>query len=265
MKCLRCGQNKIMKSGRSVAIKDVTYYLCGCGNVMMEQGNVLTNTPEDHSMLTQLLIQDASKSLGLPAPFVSLDKRTLELEMQPAETIDMIKSFISSLAEHDNDGDEDYEDDYYEDEYDEDEYDDDDYYDEEEDEEDDHDECLKKAEENLAKAMFEKNFKMLLNDLNLSHRYDEIIDDELLAEITDHIRNAKSIQEIISLAALTTEKVKARIQVIQQEKKNYIIKKKKNNEMVMLMNQTEEEIKKYLNVISLYTEYEIYELKDVNL
>ena len=73
MKCLKC-ESVIIKKGESTMVKGLTYCLCSrCGNVMLLQNGKLTNTPEDDSPATKLMVEDAAKALNLPTSIVSLD------------------------------------------------------------------------------------------------------------------------------------------------------------------------------------------------
>ena len=106
MKCLKC-ESVIIKKGESTMVKGLTYCLCSrCGNVMLLQNGKLTNTPEDDSPATKLMVEDAAKALNLPTSIVSLDGKIPSLEVQLEEMKDHFADFVSGLFEEEEENEE---------------------------------------------------------------------------------------------------------------------------------------------------------------
>ena len=111
MKCLKC-ESIIVKKGESTMVKGLTYCLCSrCGNVMLLQNGKLTNTPEDDSPATKLMVEDAAKALNLPTSIVSLDGKIPSLEVQLEEMKDHFADFVSGLFEEEEEENEEAEED----------------------------------------------------------------------------------------------------------------------------------------------------------
>lgn len=125
-KCLNCNSESLKISEReSSLIPSAKYAVCHhCGNAMFVINDQLIATPTNNNPRTKLLIQDAADCFNMNGA-ASLDGKTTPVDIQPAQTIDSIKSYIEEQLNKAN-YDFDDEDEYY------DEEDDYDYYDDKE-------------------------------------------------------------------------------------------------------------------------------------
>lgn len=188
MKCLKC-ESIITKKGESTMVKGLTYCLCqSCGNVMLLQNGKLTNTPEDNSPATKLMIEDAAKALNLPTPIVSLDGKTLSLEMQLEEMKEHFADFVSDLFEE-----------------------------EEEDEED----VISKMLNKIAKD-FEENLSMRdvvesMNDPKAISAYNLFKDLDMLEEVEKEIKECNSIEELMEAAIKRAKLVEEKLASLKED------------------------------------------------
>lgn len=191
MKCLKC-ESIITKKGESTMVKGLTYCLCqSCGNVMLLQNGKLTNTPEDNSPATKLMIEDAAKALNLPTPIVSLDGKTLSLEMQLEEMKEHFADFVSDLFEE-----------------------------EEEDEEDEED-VISKMLNKIAKD-FEENLSMRdivesMNNPKAISAYNLFKDLNMLEEVEKEIKECNSVEELMEAAIKRAELVEEKLASLKED------------------------------------------------
>ena len=174
MKCLKC-ESVIIKKGESTMVKGLTYCLCSrCGNVMLLQNGKLTNTPEDDSPATKLMVEDAAKALNLPTSIVSLDGKIPSLEVQLEEMKDHFADFVSGLFE------------------------------EEEENEEAEEDVISKMLNDIAKD-FEENLSMrniveAMNDPKAMSVYNLFKDLNMLEEVEKEIEECNSIEELMEAA-----------------------------------------------------------------
>ena len=191
MKCLKC-ESIIVKKGESTMVKGLTYCLCSrCGNVMLLQNGKLTNTPEDDSPATKLMVEDAAKALNLPTPIVSLDGKTLSLEMQLEEMKDHFADFVSDLFE------------------------------EEEENEEAEEDVISKMLNDIAKD-FEENLSMrniveAMNDPKAMSVYNLFKDLDMLEEVEKEIEECNSIEELIEAAIKRAKLVEEKLASLKEE------------------------------------------------
>lgn len=190
MKCLKC-ESVIVKKGESTMVKGLTYCLCqSCGNVMLLQNGKLTNTPEDNSPATKLMIEDAAKALNLPTPIVSLDGKTPSLEMQLEEMKDHFADFVSDLFE-------------------------------EEDKEEEEEDVISKMLNDIVKD-FEENISMrniveAMNDPKAMSVYNLFKDLNMLEEVEKEIEECNSIEELIEAAIKRAKLVEEKLASLKED------------------------------------------------
>lgn len=193
MKCLKC-ESVIIKKGESTMVKGLTYCLCqSCGNVMLLQNGKLINTPEDDSPTTKLMIEDAAKALNLPTPIVSLDGKTLSLEMQLEEMKDHFADFVSSLFEEE----------------------------EEEENEEAEEDIISKILNDIAKD-FEENISMRdivesMNDPKTMFAYNLFKDLDMLEEVEKEIKECNSIEELMEAAIKRAKLVEEKLASLKED------------------------------------------------
>lgn len=191
MKCLKC-ESIITKKGESTMVKGLTYCLCpSCGNVMLLQNGKLTNTPEDDSPATKLMIEDAAKALNLPTSIVSLDGKIPSLEMQLEEMKDHFADFVSSLFE------------------------------EEEENEEAEEDVISKMLNDIAKD-FEENLSMrniveAMNDPKAMSVYNLFKDLNMLEEVEKEIEECNSIEELIEAAIKRAKLVEEKLALLKED------------------------------------------------
>lgn len=192
MKCLKC-ESVIVKKGESTMVKGLTYCLCqSCGNVMLLQNGKLTNTPEDNSPVTKLMVVDAAKALNLPTPIVSLDGKTPSLEMQLEEMKDHFADFVSGLFEE-----------------------------EEEENEEAEEDVISKMLNDIAKD-FEKNLSMrniveAMNDPKAMSVYNLFKDLNMLEEVEKEIEECNSIEELMEAAIKRAKLVEEKLASLKED------------------------------------------------
>ena len=192
MKCLKC-ESVIVKKGESTMVKGLTYCLCqSCGNVMLLQNGKLTNTPEDDSPATKLMIEDAAKALNLPTPIVSLDGKIPSLEMQLEEMKDHFADFVSGLFEE-----------------------------EEEENEEAEEDVISKMLNDIAKD-FEENLSMrniveAMNDPKAMSVYNLFKDLDMLEEVEKEIEECNSIEELIEAAIKRAKLVEEKLASLKED------------------------------------------------
>lgn len=190
MKCLKC-ESITTKKGESTMVKGLTYCLCqSCGNVMLLQNGKLTNTPEDNSPATKLMIEDAAKALNLPTPIVSLDGKTLSLEMQLEEMKDHFADFVSDLFE-------------------------------EEDKEEEEEDVISKMLNEVIKD-FEENISMRdivesMNDPKAMSAYNLFKDLDMLEEVEKEIKECNSIEELMEAAIKRAKLVEEKLALLKED------------------------------------------------
>lgn len=194
MKCLKC-ESVIIKKGESTMVKGLTYCLCqSCGNVMLLQNGKLINTPEDDSPTTKLMIEDAAKALNLPTPIVSLDGKTLSLEMQLEEMKDHFADFVSGLFEEEE---------------------------EEEENEEAEEDIISKILNDIAKD-FEENISMRdivesMNDPKTMFAYNLFKDLDMLEEVEKEIKECNSIEELMEAAIKRAKLVEEKLALLKED------------------------------------------------
>ena len=191
MKCLKC-ESIIVKKGESTMVKGLTYCLCSrCGNVMLLQNGKLTNTPEDDSPATKLMVEDAAKALNLPTSIVSLDGKIPSLEMQLEEMKDHFADFVSGLFE------------------------------EEEENEEAEEDVISKMLNDIAKD-FEENLSMrniveAMNDPKAMSVYNLFKDLNMLEEVEKEIKECNSIEELMEAAIKRAKLVEEKLALLKEE------------------------------------------------
>lgn len=192
MKCLKC-ESVIIKKGESTMVKGLTYCLCSrCGNVMLLQNGKLTNTPEDDSPATKLMVEDAAKALNLPTSIVSLDGKIPSLEVQLEEMKDHFADFVSGLFEEE----------------------------EEENEEAEEDviskmlnEVVKDFEENISM----RNIVESMNDPKAMSVYNLFKDLNMLEEVEKEIEECNSIEELMEAAIKRAKLVEEKLALLKED------------------------------------------------
>ena len=191
MKCLKC-ESVIVKKGESTMVKGLTYCLCSrCGNVMLLQNGKLTNTPEDDSPATKLMVEDAAKALNLPTSIVSLDGKIPSLEVQLEEMKDHFADFVSGLFE------------------------------EEEENEEAEEDVISKMLNDIAKD-FEENLSMrniveAMNDPKAMSVYNLFKDLNMLEEVEKEIEECNSIEELIEAAIKRAKLVEEKLASLKED------------------------------------------------
>ena len=191
MKCLKC-ESVIIKKGESTMVKGLTYCLCSrCGNVMLLQNGKLTNTPEDDSPATKLMVEDAAKALNLPTSIVSLDGKIPSLEVQLEEMKDHFADFVSGLFE------------------------------EEEENEEAEEDVISKMLNDIAKD-FEENLSMrniveAMNDPKAMSVYNLFKDLNMLEEVEKEIEECNSIEELIEAAIKRAKLVEEKLALLKED------------------------------------------------
>lgn len=191
MKCLKC-ESIITKKGESTMVKGLTYCLCqSCGNVMLLQNGKLTNTPEDDSPATKLMVEDAAKALNLPTSIVSLDGKIPSLEMQLEEMKDHSANFVSGLFE------------------------------EEEENEEAEEDVISKMLNDIAKD-FEENLSMrniveAMNDPKAMSAYNLFKDLDMLEEVEKEIKECNSIEELMEAAIKRAKLVEEKLALLKED------------------------------------------------
>ena len=192
MKCLKC-ESVIIKKGESTMVKGLTYCLCSrCGNVMLLQNGKLTNTPEDDSPATKLMVEDAAKALNLPTSIVSLDGKIPSLEMQLEEMKDHLADFVSDLFEE-----------------------------EEEENEEAEEDVISKMLNDIAKD-FEENLSMrniveAMNDPKAMSVYNLFKDLNMLEEVEKEIEECNSIEELMEAAIKRAKLVEEKLALLKED------------------------------------------------
>ena len=192
MKCLKC-ESIIVKKGESTMVKGLTYCLCSrCGNVMLLQNGKLTNTPEDDSPATKLMVEDAAKALNLPTSIVSLDGKIPSLEMQLEEMKDHLADFVSDLFEE-----------------------------EEEENEEAEEDVISKMLNDIAKD-FEENLSMrniveAMNDPKAMSVYNLFKDLNMLEEVEKEIEECNSIEELMEAAIKRAKLVEEKLASLKED------------------------------------------------
>ena len=191
MKCLKC-ESVIIKKGESTMVKGLTYCLCSrCGNVMLLQNGKLTNTPEDDSPATKLMVEDAAKALNLPTSIVSLDGKIPSLEVQLEEMKDHFADFVSGLFE------------------------------EEEENEEAEEDVISKMLNDIAKD-FEENLSMrniveAMNDPKAMSVYNLFKDLDMLEEVEKEIKECNSIEELMEAAIKRAKLVEEKLALLKED------------------------------------------------
>ena len=191
MKCLKC-ESVIIKKGESTMVKGLTYCLCSrCGNVMLLQNGKLTNTPEDDSPATKLMVEDAAKALNLPTSIVSLDGKIPSLEVQLEEMKDHFADFVSGLFE------------------------------EEEENEEAEEDVISKMLNDIAKD-FEENLSMrniveAMNDPKAMSVYNLFKDLNMLEEVEKEIEECNSIEELMEAAIKRAKLVEEKLTSLKED------------------------------------------------
>ena len=192
MKCLKC-ESIIIKKGESTMVKGLTYCLCSrCGNVMLLQNGKLTNTPEDDSPATKLMVEDAAKALNLPTSIVSLDGKIPSLEVQLEEMKDHFADFVSGLFEE-----------------------------EEEENEEAEEDVISKMLNDIAKD-FEENLSMrniveAMNDPKAMSVYNLFKDLNMLEEVEKEIEECNSIEELMEAAIKRAKLVEEKLASLKED------------------------------------------------
>ena len=189
MKCLKC-ESIVTKKGESTMVKGLTYCLCqSCGNVMLLQNGKLTNTPEDNSPATKLMIEDAAKALNLPTPIVSLDGKTLSLEMQLEEMKEHFTDFVSDLFEEEED----------------------------EDEEDVISKMLNKIARDFEENLSMRDIVESMNDPKAISAYNLFKDLDMLEEVEKEIKECNSIEELMEAAIKRAKLVEEKLALLKED------------------------------------------------
>ena len=188
MKCLKC-ESIITKKGESTMVKGLTYCLCqSCGNVMLLQNGKLTNTPEDNSPATKLMIEDAAKALNLPTPIVSLD--VIDYNDDDPED-----------AELTNDDEEDI---LYDDE-------------EDEDEEDVISKMLNEITKDFEEKLSMRDIVESMNNPKAISAYNLFKDLDMLEEVEKEIKECNSIEELMEAAIKRAKLVEEKLASLKED------------------------------------------------
>ena len=192
MKCLKC-ESVIIKKGESTMVKGLTYCLCSrCVNVMLLQNGKLTNTPEDDSPATKLMVEDAAKALNLPTSIVSLDGKIPSLEVQLEEMKDHFADFVSGLFEE-----------------------------EEEENEEAEEDVISKMLNEVVKDFEEKismrNIVEAMNDPKAMSVYNLFKDLNMLEEVEKEIEECNSIEELMEAAIKRAKLVEEKLALLKED------------------------------------------------
>ena len=191
MKCLKC-ESVIIKKGESTMVKGLTYCLCSrCGNVMLLQNGKLTNTPEDDSPATKLMVEDAAKALNLPTSIVSLDGKIPSLEMQLEEMKDHFADFVSDLFEEEDK--------------------------EEEEEEDVISKMLNEVVKDFEEKISMRNIVEAMNDPKAMSVYNLFKDLNMLEEVEKEIEECNSIEELMEAAIKRAKLVEEKLALLKED------------------------------------------------
>lgn len=187
MKCLKC-ESIVTKKGESTMVKGLTYCLCqSCGNVMLLQNGKLTNTPEDNSPATKLMIEDAAKALNLPTPIVSLDGKIPSLEMQLEEMKEHFADFVSDLFE------------------------------EEEEEEDVISKMLNEITKDFEEKLSMRDIVESMNNPKAISAYNLFKDLDMLEEVEKEIKECNSIEELMEAAIKRAKLVEEKLASLKED------------------------------------------------
>ena len=190
MKCLKC-ESIVTKKGESTMGKGLTYCLCqSCGNVMLLQNGKLTNTPEDNSPATKLMIEDAAKALNLPTPIVSLDGKIPSLEMQLEEMKEHFTDFVSGLFEEEE---------------------------EEEDEEDVISKMLNEITKDFEEKLSMRDIVEFMNNPKAISAYNLFKDLDMLEEVEKEIKECNSIEELMEAAIKRAKLVEEKLASLKED------------------------------------------------
>ena len=191
MKCLKC-ESVIIKKGESTMVKGLTYCLCSrCGNVMLLQNGKLTNTPEDDSPATKLMVEDAAKALNLPTSIVSLDGKIPSLEMQLEEMKDHFADFVSDLFEEEEEN--------------------------EEAEEDVISKMLNEVVKDFEEKISMRNIVEAMNDPKAMSVYNLFKDLNMLEEVEKEIEECNSIEELMEAAIKRAKLVEEKLASLKED------------------------------------------------
>lgn len=190
MKCLKC-ESIVTKKGESTMVKGLTYCLCqSCGNVMLLQNGKLTNTPEDNSPATKLMIEDAAKALNLPTPIVSLDGKIPSLEMQLEEMKEHFADFVSGLFEEEE---------------------------EEENEEDVISKMLNEITKDFEEKLSMRDIVESMNNPKAISAYNLFKDLDMLEEVEKEIKECNSIEELMEAAIKRAKLVEEKLALLKED------------------------------------------------
>lgn len=190
MKCLKC-ESIVTKKGESTMVKGLTYCLCqSCGNVMLLQNGKLTNTPEDNSPATKLMIEDAAKALNLPTPIVSLDGKIPSLEMQLEEMKEHFADFVSGLFEEEE---------------------------EEENEEDVISKMLNEITKDFEEKLSMRDIVESMNNPKAISAYNLFKDLDMLEEVEKEIKECNSIEELMEAAIKRAKLVEEKLASLKED------------------------------------------------
>lgn len=98
--CSKCKGENFVKVANSTVIPTLKFYLCGCGNVMMEDSDmkgILLPTPEDNGPFTKLMMEDASKAFGIPMSLGYLKEE--DRPKAASKFAEMLEEYFSSLLD----------------------------------------------------------------------------------------------------------------------------------------------------------------------
>ena len=191
MKCLKC-ESIIVKKGESTMVKGLTYCLCSrCGNVMLLQNGKLTNTPEDDSPATKLMVEDAAKALNLPTSIVSLDGKIPSLEVQLEEMKDHFADFVSGLFEEEEEN--------------------------EEEEEDVISKMLNEVVKDFEEKISMRNIVEAMNDPKAMSVYNLFKDLNMLEEVEKEIEECNSIEELMEAAIKRAKLVEEKLALLKED------------------------------------------------
>ena len=191
MKCLK-RESVIIKKGESTMVKGLTYCLCSrCGNVMLLQNGKLTNTPEDDSPATKLMVEDAAKALNLPTSIVSLDGKIPSLEVQLEEMKDHFADFVSGLFEEEEEN--------------------------EEAEEDVISKMLNEVVKDFEEKISMRNIVEAMNDPKAMSVYNLFKDLNMLEEVEKEIEECNSIEELIEAAIKRAKLVEEKLASLKED------------------------------------------------
>ena len=192
MKCLKC-ESVIIKKGESTMVKGLTYCLCSrCGNVMLLQNGKLTNTPEDDSPATKLMVEDAAKALNLPTSIVSLDGKIPSLEVQLEEMKDHFADFVSGLFEEEEEENEEAEEDVIS-------------------------KMLNEGVKDFEEKISMRNIVEAMNDPKAMSVYNLFKDLNMLEEVEKEIEECNSIEELMEAAIKRAKLVEEKLALLEED------------------------------------------------